>query len=66
MILMNDFKAEPQELRDDMLSAVSRVFESGWYVLGNEVEQFEKEWEKFVMLSMRLEWGMAWMLLRLF
>ena len=46
MILMNDFKAEPQELRDDMLSAVSRVFESGWYVLGNEVEQFEKEWAK--------------------
>jgi dTDP-4-amino-4,6-dideoxygalactose transaminase len=44
MILMNDFKAEPQELRDDMLCAVSRVFESGWYVLGNEVEQFEKEW----------------------
>ena len=46
MILMNDFKAEPQALRDDMLSAVSRVFESGWYVLGNEVEQFEKEWAK--------------------
>lgn len=46
MILMNDFKAEPQELRDDMLSAVSRVFESGWYVLGKEVEQFEKEWAK--------------------
>ena len=46
MILMNDFKAEPQKLRDDMLSAVSRVFESGWYVLGNEVEQFEKEWAK--------------------
>lgn len=46
MILMNDFKAEPQELRDDMLSAVSRVFESGWYVLGNEVEQFEKGWAK--------------------
>ena len=33
-------------MRDDMLSAVSRVFESGWYVLGNEVEQFEKEWAK--------------------
>ena len=44
MILMNDFKAEPQELRDDMLSAVSRVFESGWYVLGNKVKQFEQTW----------------------
>ena len=46
MILMNDFKAEPQALRDDMLSAVSRVLDSGWYVLGNEVEGFEKEWAK--------------------
>src|SRR5256885_2043489 len=44
MILLNDFKAEPQPLRDSMLAAVSRVFESGWYVLGNEVEAFEREW----------------------
>jgi len=44
MILMNDFKAEPKELRDSMLNAVSRVLNSGWYVLGKEVEEFEKEW----------------------
>lgn len=44
MILMNDFKAEPPELRDAMLRAVGRVLESGWYVLGNEVETFEKQW----------------------
>ena len=44
MILMNDFRAEPRALRDDMLSAVSRVLDSGWYVLGNEVVGFEKEW----------------------
>ena len=44
MILLNDFKAEPQPLRDAMLAAVSRVFESGWYVLGKEVEAFELEW----------------------
>ncbi|MEH6470964.1 MAG: DegT/DnrJ/EryC1/StrS family aminotransferase [Halopseudomonas sp.] len=41
---MNDFKAEPQALRDAMLSAVSRVFDSGWYVLGNEVSSFELQW----------------------
>lgn len=41
---MNDFKAEPIELRDSMLKAVSRVLDSGWYVLGKEVESFEKEW----------------------
>lgn len=44
MILMNDFKAEPTELRVAMLDAVRRVLESGWYVLGNEVSAFEKHW----------------------
>ncbi len=44
MILMNDFKAEPPELREAMLGAAQRVLESGWYVLGNEVAAFEKQW----------------------
>uniref|UniRef100_Q3AST0 Pyridoxal phosphate-dependent enzyme n=1 Tax=Chlorobium chlorochromatii (strain CaD3) TaxID=340177 RepID=Q3AST0_CHLCH len=44
MILMNDFKAEPPELREAMLGAAQRVIESGWYVLGNEVVSFEKQW----------------------
>lgn len=44
MILMNDFKAEPAEVRERMLAAARRVFESGWYVLGGEVSRFEAEW----------------------
>jgi len=44
MILMNDFKAEPPQLRQTMLNAVQRVLESGWYILGNEVSAFEKQW----------------------
>lgn len=44
MILMNDFKAEPAELREAMFAAVRRVLESGWYVLGEEVSTFEKRW----------------------
>jgi dTDP-4-amino-4,6-dideoxygalactose transaminase len=44
MILMNDFKAEPVELRQAMAAAAARVFESGWYVLGSEVEAFERRW----------------------
>jgi len=44
MILMNDFKGEPPALRDAMLGAVRRVLDSGWYVLGNEVAAFEKQW----------------------
>lgn len=44
MILMNDFKAEPPELREAMLDGVHRVLESGWYVLGNAVRRFESLW----------------------
>ncbi|WP_292430789.1 DegT/DnrJ/EryC1/StrS family aminotransferase [Methylobacter sp.] len=41
---MNDFKAEPEDLRIAELAAVDRVLHSGWYVLGQEVQAFETEW----------------------
>ncbi|KQW38250.1 pyridoxal-5'-phosphate-dependent protein [Rhizobacter sp. Root404] len=44
MILMNDFKAEPAALREAMAAAAARVFASGWYVLGQEVQAFERSW----------------------
>jgi dTDP-4-amino-4,6-dideoxygalactose transaminase len=44
MILMNDFKSEPEKMREAMVAASRRVFESGWYVLGSEVDTFEKKW----------------------
>jgi dTDP-4-amino-4,6-dideoxygalactose transaminase len=44
MILMNNFQTEPSELRQQELLAVERVLQSGWYVLGNEVKQFEATW----------------------
>jgi dTDP-4-amino-4,6-dideoxygalactose transaminase len=44
MILMNDFKAEPEELLRREMVAVERVLRSGWYVLGNEVKAFEAAW----------------------
>ncbi len=44
MITMNNFKAEPIELREAMLGAVKRVLDSGWYVLGNELLGFERQW----------------------
>ena len=40
---MNDFKAEPQSLKNAMNLAVQRVINSGWFVLGKEVENFEGE-----------------------
>ena len=44
LVLMNDFKADPPELRAAMYGAVQRVLESGWYVLGHEVRGFEQAW----------------------
>ena len=47
MILMNDFKAEPAELKAAMLAAAERVIGSGWYVLGPEVEAFERRFAAY-------------------
>lgn len=44
MILMNDFKSEPEELIEKEICAAERVLRSGWYVLGQEVESFETVW----------------------
>lgn len=41
---MNDFRAEPPELRAAMNAAAARVFDSGWYVLGPELQAFESAW----------------------
>jgi dTDP-4-amino-4,6-dideoxygalactose transaminase len=41
---MNDFGAEPAELRAAELEAVRRVLASGWFILGAEVAAFEREW----------------------
>jgi dTDP-4-amino-4,6-dideoxygalactose transaminase len=47
MIPMNDFKAEPSELQAEELAAANRVIQSGWYILGKEVEAFEKSFAEF-------------------
>lgn len=48
---MNDFKTEPPQLIEDMLNAVRRVLVSGWYILGNEVVEFEKQWAEICGVS---------------
>jgi len=47
MIRMNDFTAEPEEVRSRENAAISRVLSSGHYILGKEVEGFEKSWAAF-------------------
>ena len=42
-IQLNDFKRQWQFVEEKVLGAVRRVGSSGWYILGAEVEAFEKE-----------------------
>jgi dTDP-4-amino-4,6-dideoxygalactose transaminase len=46
MIPMNGFRREAPALRERELAAVDRVLRSGWYILGNEVREFEAEWAR--------------------
>jgi dTDP-4-amino-4,6-dideoxygalactose transaminase len=41
-ILLNDFKRQWADTGESVLEAVRRVGESGWYVLGREVADFER------------------------
>ena len=45
-IKFNDFKKEPKELLRAQLEGVEKVFKSGWWILGEEVKSFEKNWSK--------------------
>lgn len=42
-----DLKAPYLELRGEIDSAIKRVLESGWYILGEEVEAFEREYAAY-------------------
>lgn len=43
-----DFKSEYKEIKRDVDAAISRVLESGWFVLGSEVAGFEKSLAHYV------------------
>lgn len=47
MIPFLDLGAAYRELKDDIDAAIHRVLESGWYILGPEVEAFEVEWAAY-------------------
>jgi dTDP-4-amino-4,6-dideoxygalactose transaminase len=42
-----DMKSPYRELRDELDAAYHRVMESGWYILGEEVEAFEHEFAEY-------------------
>ncbi|MEI4231630.1 DegT/DnrJ/EryC1/StrS family aminotransferase [Roseovarius sp. D22-M7] len=47
MIAFLDLRAAYLELKPAIDAAVARVTDSGWYILGPEVEAFEAEWADF-------------------
>ena len=47
MIPFLDLRAAYFELKDEIDAAVLRVLDSGWYILGAEVEAFEAEWAAY-------------------
>lgn len=51
MIPFLDLKAPHVELRDDIDAAITRVLDSGWYILGPEVEAFEAEYAAYCQAS---------------
>jgi dTDP-4-amino-4,6-dideoxygalactose transaminase len=42
-----DLKALNQRYREELIDAVTRVIDSGWYIQGNEVEAFETEFAQY-------------------
>lgn len=47
MIPFLDLQAAYRELKPEIDAAIARVLDSGWYVLGPEVETFESEWAQW-------------------
>ncbi|MFA5926675.1 MAG: aminotransferase class I/II-fold pyridoxal phosphate-dependent enzyme, partial [Patescibacteria group bacterium] len=47
MQLVSDPKAQNQSIREELLGVISEVVDSGWYILGGKVEQFEKEFAQY-------------------
>lgn len=47
MIPFLDLKAINQQYRDELVEAATRVIDSGWYIQGQEVEAFEREFADY-------------------
>ena len=48
MILPNNYKSEYQEIKKEVSAKVLEILESGWYILGKEVEAFEQEFAEYL------------------
>lgn len=48
MILFNDFRLQYDQIKEEIDSSIQRVLNSGRYILGKEVESFEKEFAEYI------------------
>lgn len=46
-VLLNDFRRIPEAIRRDLASAAESVVTSGWYILGQHVAGFERDWASY-------------------
>lgn len=46
-ILFADVKPMHEEIKTEMLTAFKKVYDTGWFINGKEVEQFESEFAKY-------------------
>jgi len=60
MIPFLDMKSVYAELKSELDGAYARVMESGWYVLGKEVEAFEAEYAAFCGTKHCVGLGTGW------
>jgi dTDP-4-amino-4,6-dideoxygalactose transaminase len=56
-----DLGASYRELQTEIDEAVHRVLNSGWYILGPEVDAFEAEWAQYCGASHAVGLAMDWM-----
>ena len=47
MIPFLDLKAINTQYRDELIAACTRVIDSGWYIAGNELAQFERDFANY-------------------
>lgn len=47
MVSFLNLKSINNQYRQELINAATRVIESGWYILGNELESFEKNFSSF-------------------
>ena len=48
MILPNNFKAEYESIQEEIKERAIKVLESGWYIMGKELEAFEEEFAAYI------------------